>query len=57
MKTENYPTTINQDTASFLPGATKLRPRRIGCNAPCPCGSGKKYKRCCLRLARQGVPG
>lgn len=18
-------------------------------NAPCPCGSGKKYKRCCLR--------
>ena len=20
----------------------------IGHNAPCPCGSGKKYKRCCL---------
>ena len=20
----------------------------IGRNAPCPCGSGKKYKRCCL---------
>ncbi|MGA8178909.1 MAG: SEC-C metal-binding domain-containing protein [Desulfobacterales bacterium] len=21
---------------------------RVGRNAPCPCGSGKKYKRCCL---------
>ena len=23
---------------------------KIGRNAPCPCGSGKKYKRCCLEL-------
>jgi hypothetical protein len=22
-------------------------PRRVGRNAPCPCGSGRKYKRCC----------
>ena len=22
--------------------------RKIGRNAPCPCGSGKKFKRCCL---------
>ncbi len=22
---------------------------KIGRNDPCPCGSGKKYKRCCLR--------
>jgi len=21
---------------------------KIGRNSPCPCGSGKKYKRCCL---------
>lgn len=21
---------------------------KIGRNAPCPCGSGKKHKRCCL---------
>jgi len=20
----------------------------VSCNAPCPCGSGKKYKRCCF---------
>ncbi len=22
---------------------------KIGRNEPCPCGSGKKYKKCCLR--------
>ena len=22
---------------------------KVGRNAPCPCGSGKKYKRCCMR--------
>ena len=21
----------------------------VGKNAPCPCGSGKKYKKCCLK--------
>ena len=26
---------------------------KIGRNAPCPCGSGKKYKKCCLR--KEGV--
>ena len=25
------------------------RSSKIGRNAPCPCGSGKKYKRCCLK--------
>ena len=45
---------IRQDTASLLTKALNFhRPRR---NSPCPCGSGKKYKRCCLRLARQGFP-
>ncbi|MCH2570982.1 MAG: SEC-C domain-containing protein, partial [Planctomycetes bacterium] len=27
------------------------RGERVGRNDPCPCGSGKKYKRCCLRQA------
>ena len=22
--------------------------RNVGRNDPCPCGSGKKYKKCCL---------
>ncbi len=26
---------------------------KIGRNAPCPCGSGKKYKACCLKLDRE----
>jgi uncharacterized protein len=25
----------------------RARPHKIGRNEPCPCGSGKKYKRCC----------
>ena len=24
-------------------------PRKLSRNAPCPCGSGKKYKHCCIR--------
>jgi len=25
----------------------KRTEKKIGRNAPCPCGSGKKYKKCC----------
>ena len=25
------------------------KPKKIGRNDPCPCGSGKKYKKCCGR--------
>ncbi len=28
---------------------TKRNGKKIGRNAPCPCGSGKKYKKCCGR--------
>lgn len=28
----------------------------IGRNDPCPCGSGKKYKKCCLGKPRQYSP-
>ena len=24
---------------------------RVGRNAPCPCGSGKKYKKCCGKVS------
>lgn len=31
--------------------------RRVGRNDPCPCGSGRKYKKCCLlREAAKAVP-
>ena len=26
-----------------------LKPEKIGRNDPCPCGSGKKYKKCCMK--------
>jgi tetratricopeptide (TPR) repeat protein len=29
------------------PKQTPPRPRKVGRNEPCPCGSGKKYKKCC----------
>jgi len=28
---------------------TTAREPKVGRNAPCPCGSGKKYKHCCGR--------
>ena len=29
---------------------------KIGRNDPCPCGSGKKYKNCCLRKETMSIP-
>ena len=29
---------------------------KVGRNQPCPCGSGKKYKKCCLRKATVPAP-
>lgn len=26
----------------------KRKPPKVGRNEPCPCGSGKKFKKCCL---------
>jgi uncharacterized protein YchJ len=38
--------------AGFQPneikGALKAK-HKLGRNDPCPCGSGRKYKKCCLR--------
>ena len=33
-----------------------VRGVKIGRNDPCPCGSGKKYKKCCLSLNPQARP-
>jgi len=29
------------------PSETKLAEKKVGRNEPCPCGSGKKFKKCC----------
>jgi hypothetical protein len=46
--------TFQQDTGNaFRVNFRKLMgigEDRVGRNSPCPCGSGKKFKRCCLRL-------
>lgn len=41
---------FHQDTQSLL-SVVPRRGRGIGRNARCPCGSGKKYKHCCLAKA------
>lgn len=41
-------TMYHQNTRSFLSTVVR-RPKRVRRNAKCPCGSGKKYKRCCRR--------
>jgi preprotein translocase subunit SecA len=28
-------------------GKTVVKGAKVGRNEPCPCGSGKKYKKCC----------
>src|SRR6056297_1011608 len=38
-----------QDTKRLLAGQPRGRRKRYPRNAPCPCGSGKKYKVCCRR--------
>lgn len=40
----------NNDPFSSLPVSTQLRIGKIGRNDKCPCGSGKKYKKCCLDI-------
>ncbi|MEG1887057.1 MAG: SEC-C metal-binding domain-containing protein [Oscillospiraceae bacterium] len=32
---------------NVLPFKPPVDTEKIGRNSPCPCGSGKKYKRCC----------
>ena len=37
------------DSEPVAPPTTIVGKARTGRNEPCPCGSGKKYKKCCLR--------
>ncbi|WP_455377580.1 zinc-dependent peptidase [Petrachloros mirabilis] len=41
---------FHQDTGALLPAIPRHR-KGIVRNAPCPCGSGRKYKHCCLKNA------
>lgn len=47
---EDEPIWNMNDQESFVPVTTHVRDEpKIGRNEPCPCGSGKKHKKCCLR--------
>jgi hypothetical protein len=41
---------VFRHTARHLRSSSTAPDRRTGRNAPCPCGSGRKYKRCCGRI-------
>jgi preprotein translocase subunit SecA len=41
----------DSDYPDYTPNIpVKEHQRKIGRNEPCPCGSGKKYKKCCGRV-------
>jgi hypothetical protein len=45
-----------QNTRALLSRSFLRRPKRVGRNSPCPCDSGKKYKRCCRLRRMKGLP-
>ncbi len=40
---------MSRGDSDAAPATVKRKSEKIGRNAPCPCGSGKKYKHCCGR--------
>jgi uncharacterized protein YecA (UPF0149 family) len=36
-----------EDFLPSQPGSLQEPPKKWGRNAPCPCGSGRKFKKCC----------
>src|SRR5258708_4831673 len=42
----------------IAPGSYARGPMKTGRNEPCPCGSGRKYKHCCLaQVQTDGIMG
>ena len=41
------PEDINDLEMLLNPPKTVIAEKKVGRNDPCPCGSGKKYKKCC----------
>ncbi len=46
-QSENY--IMSRGDSGSSPATVKRKGEKIGRNDPCPCGSGKKYKKCCGR--------
>lgn len=44
---------MQRSVMKTTPSILQVRSEKIGRNDPCPCGSGKKYKKCCMIKDRQ----
>lgn len=44
---KGYPESASVEKRSKSPSHKVKAPGKVSRNAPCPCGSGKKFKRCC----------
>lgn len=54
----NYPTLADQlfpDLKAVFSRQETKKKNKVGRNEPCPCGSGKKYKKCCLNKPKESV--
>ena len=47
---------FDEDEGEIPPAAPVSRVKKAGRNEPCPCGSGKKYGKCCWNKDRQEEP-
>ncbi len=41
---------LDQEEHSLEPPSLIEKRQKVGRNAPCPCGSGKKFKKCCINI-------
>jgi len=46
---QKKPMQLSHGDEGDRPSTVKRNAEKVGRNAPCPCGSGKKYKKCCGR--------
>jgi preprotein translocase subunit SecA len=45
----NEPSNVSRHMAAEVASREGVKKHKVGRNEPCPCGSGKKYKKCCGR--------
>ena len=51
LRQQTYRNVVTNDPSALagsqLPKVRQRKVQKVGRNDPCPCGSGKKYKKCC----------
>ena len=53
-KVAQEPSTNSASAKTVKQQPVRNKDRKIGPNDPCPCGSGKKYKKCCMQKDKVG---